>query len=279
MKNKWNLKAYLLGFLVGVVVAGSGVYAATTILASNVTYSNTSSGLNSTNVQGAIDELYEKAKGSSTSSNFVSAYIYSSGSCIEGTESSCVKTTCYENDKIGSCPAGTIINYKVNSSTTKTFNVLYDNGSSLLMQGRESVANTPWNSTGTASSGPVQALTALESATSGWSNVNSQTYTMGTTVFKTNKYTGCSPMELSCTNNIYTMSSRTAKARMITMQELTNLGCTNSSCPNWLIPVEDYWTASAYVGSSSAIDVYRYYLSSQSVSSSAAVLAVVEVSK
>lgn len=270
-------KLVLFGFVLG-LIAGGGVYAATAILASNVSYSNSSSGLSSTNVQGAIDELYAKAGGSSSKSNFVSAYTYNSSNCVSGTESTCVKTTCYENKSTGSCPAGTLINYKVNGSTTKTFSVLYDNGSYLIMQGRESVANTSWNSTGSASSGPVQALSSLESATSGWSNVNSRSYTMGTTVFKTNKYTGCSTSSRSCTSNIYTLSSRTAKARLVTMQELVDLGCTNSSCPGWVTPIEDFWTMSVY-GSSSAIDVFRGHLSAQSASNSADLLPVVEVSK
>jgi len=167
---------YIVFFILGIIVASSGVFAAVTITASNVNYDNSSSGLSSTNVQGAIDELYAKAGGSSSKSNFVSAYTYNSSNCVSGTESTCVKTTCYENKSTGSCPAGTLINYKVNDSTTKIFSVLYDNGSYLIMQGRESVANTSWNSTGSASSGPVQALSSLESATSGWSNVNSRSW-------------------------------------------------------------------------------------------------------
>lgn len=267
----------LFGFVLGLLVASSVGYAATTILASNVSYSNSSSGLSSTNVQGAIDELAEK---SSSDSNFVSAYTYNSSSCVTGTESTCVRTRCYENKSAVSCPAGTIINYKVNSSTTKTFTVLYDKANYLIMQGRDSIANTPWNNTGTASSGPIQALSVLESATSGWSNVNSQSYVMGTTIFKTNKYTGCDTMTFDCTSNIYTLSSRTAKARMITMQELIDLGCTSSStCPGWVTPVEDFWTMSASLGYSSAIDVYRSRLSSNSVNSSIDVVPVVEVSK
>ena len=39
---------------------GTGVYAATVILGSNVVYDNASSKLTSTNVQDAIDELYNK---------------------------------------------------------------------------------------------------------------------------------------------------------------------------------------------------------------------------
>ena len=69
----------------------------------------------------------------------------------------------------------------------------------------------------------------------GWSNVNVQTYTMGTTVFRDNAYTGCSSSS-SCTTNTYTLASRTAKARMITVQEAKALGCSEAtkSCPIWM---------------------------------------------
>ena len=103
------------------------------------------------------------------------------------------------------------------------------------------------------------ALSNLENATSGWTNVKDQTYSMGVTTFKTNAYTGCS--WTSCDTNKYTLSSRTAKARMITTQEALLLGCasSNQSCPVWMhnylkdsskwggtvdSAVEGYWTMS-----------------------------------
>ena len=48
--------------LVGIIIVGiifGGVVYASTVASSSVSYSNSSSGLSSTNVQGAIDELYE----------------------------------------------------------------------------------------------------------------------------------------------------------------------------------------------------------------------------
>ncbi len=53
-----NNKKYILGVITGILISGTTVYAATVISATNVSYSNTSSKLSSTNVQGAIDELY-----------------------------------------------------------------------------------------------------------------------------------------------------------------------------------------------------------------------------
>ena len=59
---KSNIKV-VIAFILGISIAGSiGVYAATVIASSNVEYSNTTSGLTATTVQGAIDEIYEKSK-------------------------------------------------------------------------------------------------------------------------------------------------------------------------------------------------------------------------
>lgn len=59
---KKNIKL-VIGFIIGGIVFGTlGVYAATTLLSQSVYYNKSTSGASSTNVQGALDELYEKAK-------------------------------------------------------------------------------------------------------------------------------------------------------------------------------------------------------------------------
>ena len=58
--NKNIIFAFILG---GILF--SGVTYAATLLATNITYDNTNSGITSTNVQGAIDELYTKANSNS----------------------------------------------------------------------------------------------------------------------------------------------------------------------------------------------------------------------
>ena len=59
MKIKEFIKSYAIGLIVGIVVSGTiSVIAATYFPSNDVTYDNTESGLSSTNVQGAIDELY-----------------------------------------------------------------------------------------------------------------------------------------------------------------------------------------------------------------------------
>ncbi len=58
-KTKEFLKKYLIGFILGIISACTiSVIAATYFPSNDVTYDNTESGLSSTNVQGAIDELY-----------------------------------------------------------------------------------------------------------------------------------------------------------------------------------------------------------------------------
>ncbi len=58
--KKEYIKTNLIGFIIaGIIVSGVVVYAAVTFPSNEVSYSNTESGLNSNNVQGAIDELYK----------------------------------------------------------------------------------------------------------------------------------------------------------------------------------------------------------------------------
>ena len=58
-KTKKIIFGYLPGFITGLVICGSiSVIAATYFPSNNITYDNKESGLSSTNVQGAIDELY-----------------------------------------------------------------------------------------------------------------------------------------------------------------------------------------------------------------------------
>ena len=247
---KKNYK-FILGIIVGLIIAGTGVYAATVIAGTSISYSNSASGLTSTNVQSAIDELATKAD-IRKSPNIVSVYTYNSSTCVTGEETTCVKSTCHKSTTAGSCKAGDIVKYKVNDTDIVTFHVMYDNGTTMTMQSQKNIINnTMWispsdyatyNTDGTSCSsescsdeGPMTALVALERVTKTWTNVNDQTYTMGTTSFTTNAFTGCNSYD-SCTTNTYTLASKTTKARMITLQEASSFGCTtsNKSCPNWM---------------------------------------------
>lgn len=273
LKKNYKL---ILGVIIGILISGVGVYATTTISSSDITYDNSKSGLISTNMKGAIDELYEKSD-IRKQGNFVSAYTYSTATsteCITGEEPTCKKSTCYKSKTSGSCKAGDIIKYKVNDTDIVTFHVMYDNGSTLTMQSQKNIINntewikkgdyieaggteTDYGTYGDSNKGPLTVLTALENATGGWNNVKDQTYTMGTTVFKINAYTGCD--NTSCTTNTYTLSERTAKARMITYQEVADFGCdidSNrlNSCPKWVYNyvsgTANYWLSSDYIPAS-----------------------------
>ena len=159
--------------------------------------------------------------------------------CVTGNEETCQETKCYENTSANSCASGTIVDYKVNDTDTVRFHVMYDNGSTMTMQSQKNtVYNIAWygtNDNSTNTKGPMTILPVLEEKTNGWKNVNEQTYTMGTTVFKTNSFTGCSAYN-TCDANTYTLDERTANARMISVQEAADLECTESSnsCPIWM---------------------------------------------
>lgn len=56
---KENIKL-LIGIIIGAIIFGGGVYASS-IAAKDASYENKSSGLSSTNIQDAVDELYTKA--------------------------------------------------------------------------------------------------------------------------------------------------------------------------------------------------------------------------
>lgn len=63
----------LIGIVIGTIISGGSVYAATILFASNqVSYNNSSSGLSSTNVQAALDELNTKVNASAKSVKTVS---------------------------------------------------------------------------------------------------------------------------------------------------------------------------------------------------------------
>lgn len=238
IKDKFT---FVLGIAIGGILFYGGAYAVS-IASKDVSYSNSTSGLTSTNVQGAVDELYTKAD-IRKRPNIVAAYTYNESTCVTGEESTCQRTECYKNKTAGSCPSGTIIDYKVNESTIVRFHVMFDEGNTITMQSQKATINRAYRGTYdgctgggcVVTGGPTAPLRELEYVTNNWSNVNDQTYALGTTVFKTNEYTGCN--STSCTENRYILPERTGKARMIVLQEVFALGCTSASiCPLWLSP-------------------------------------------
>lgn len=232
-----NIKVFI-AFIIGLILATTGVYATSILNSKEVPYSNANSGLSSTNVQSAIDELYNKTTMTyDTNSNIIIAYKYNESACVTGEEETCLVSACYGNKVKNSCSPGTIIKYKVNDTDIVNFHVMFDNGSTLILQSQSNTIDSiSWyGSENDNSKGPLTVLSSLEKATEEWSNVNMQTYTMGTTVFQTNAYTGCSYNNY-CNTNTYKLGERTARARMITEQEAYLLGCNNAdkTCPVWM---------------------------------------------
>jgi len=206
-------------------------------------------------------EIGETPKGENP--NILNVYSYDVAACLTGEEETCVERT----ERPSTYEAGTIIKYKVNDTEEKYFHVIEDKGNELILQQRENLINqTAWYANENNNKvGPLTALQTLESATADWTNVKDQAYTMGTTTFKENAYTGCSLTE--CTVNKYTLEERTAKARMITAQEAIALGCTNDnqSCPVWM---NNYLKDATYYGGTEVGTDYRYWTMSANSSES-----------
>ena len=79
IKKVFNTKPFY--FILGALIFGTiGVSAATYFESNAVTYDNTESGLTSTNVQGAIDELYQKANSSNINSSKLKDLVVTTGS-------------------------------------------------------------------------------------------------------------------------------------------------------------------------------------------------------
>ena len=197
--------------------------------------------------------------------NIEQAYVYNEQSCVTGEEATCQKTICYGNNSKGSCASGTIIKYKVNTTESKYFYVLHDDGTTMTLQARENIAsNIGWYQDSSIivpnTKGPINALTALEDATKNWENVNTQTYTLGTTAFPTSSFTGChlDGTKIICDKNQYTLPQRTAKARLISVEEAVQVGCKPSTieCPKYMY---NYLKEATLIGGTNDGTDYRYW--------------------
>lgn len=179
--------------------------------------------------------------------------------CVNGTEETCKKSTCYRNLDTNSCTAGTIVIYAVNEDSELAFNVLFDDGETMrIQQINKTTESVSWSSVNNSSTatGPYGVLNALETKTANWINVPKISYNLGTTVFATNKYTACLSYNV-CSNNQYNLEKANVLARIITVQEAAKLGCseTASSCPSWLTNGDNIWTSNA--SSSNSTNAWR----------------------
>ena len=122
MKRKVLLM--LFGFIIGIIVSGTCAYAATLYEATEVAYDNTNSGSSSTDVQSAIDELYEKANNMEPEVVINPSYIYLEGVAYEikkgafpGTSSDALPLDGYYS--IQSNKGAGALGYSVQSGITK----------------------------------------------------------------------------------------------------------------------------------------------------------------
>ncbi len=237
----------LIMFVLGAILTGTTVYAATIISSINVGYNNASSKLVATNVQDAIDEVYKKASESKApqpkNENIKAMYYYdenkeSEDFCVTGDEKTCKVNTCYLNNTEGSCSPGTIVEYMVNEKEKIRFHVVHDDGEKLTLQSQKNIEyNIPWNLNEDSNTNINNVLNILENKTSTWTNVNKFNYSIGREN-STLGYSGC--FYSNCNINIYELDKKEVNVRMITVQEATILGCKFSdgtnipTCPIWL---------------------------------------------
>ncbi len=300
----------IIGIVIGIIVSSIGVYAVASLSSSEVTYNNKETGISANNLQGAIDELYEKSNEQKSrmpkpgNENIVKVYFYSQEKesedfCVTGDEATCKVNTCYLNTSKDSCAPGTIIEYKVKEGEKLRFHVVEDDGETMILQSQKNtVYSTQWYTTNDNTQGPITSLAALENATNDWTNVNTLEYSIGGES-DTLKYSGCYTPN-SCVHQIYTLTKSRVKARMITAQEANELGCTsgNKSCPIWMYNYfydstsnggtandsnagAEYWTMSAnaqYGDSVWRISIMGY-ISGMPVINSYGARAVVEINK
>lgn len=300
---KINRKIVIV-FILGIVLTGTGVYAVTTIAGNSIIYSNTKSGLKSTDVQGAIDELYEKVKKNCPdgyicaeprelthkNSNIVVAYTYSetgSNKCVTGEEATCQKTSCINYSNPDICPAGTIIKYNVGIQDPLFFHVMFDNGSELTMQSRDDIiSNIEW--TNYINGGPSIIMQNIGNITEDWENVNIQIAALGDYSYShKGKYTNCD-YKFKCNNNMYNIwNPAKQNARIITVQEAVALGCgaNYNSCPSWVVSSNPIWTINSHFdidgGNYSSVWTIETprYLASRKYTDKYSARAVIDISK
>ena len=124
MKDKkigTDLKSLVAGMAVGSILVGSGVYASA-VSAGTVSYSNSSSKLNATNAQGAVNSLYQTSK-SLKSTNDTLKYLYYYNLCHTTTVSGSIFSAGnYDIKGVFSLDDYYKINYYATQSTTKANN-------------------------------------------------------------------------------------------------------------------------------------------------------------
>jgi len=127
---------------------------------------------------------------------------------------------------------GVSLVYSVNDAESYKFNVLADDGEKItLIMDDYFTDNINWSSSLT--DGPLDILEYLDAKTSNWINVPDITYSLNGT--SSSNFNSCTSYS-ECNSNVYNLSTKNSKVRLPKLQELTNIGCTetSASCPLWL---------------------------------------------
>lgn len=177
------------------------------------------------------------------------AWTYNESSCIDGTQSTCVATTCYRSGS--TCPTGTIIKYAVSDSQEKTFHVIKDDATNLTLIDHSTTAISTYNDNTSfvSTDGPNVANKKLNEIASAWTNVVESEYRKSITTVDS----------LDTHLSSVTDSKEKVKVRLLTGYEAVTLGCsTENSCPIWIgnTWLDDY--VQQYLTSDTAVGLFAY---------------------
>jgi len=170
----------------------------------------------------------------------VNPYITSTHACATDTSMIC-------SDEEIKSDEGILVNVQVNESENYDFYVVSDTGSELTLIMDRNLGNTvAWYEDAKDNSyGPITALNYLNGETAGWTNIssiesyaydnnlNGTTYTYG---YQKLEITNGEGLLTSKDGNTITELTGTSRARLLTQEEASSLGCTETleSCPNWI---------------------------------------------
>ena len=244
MNKKMSKKKKLLFLIItGVLLSGVSAFASYLINSSEVEYNPETSGLSSTNVQGAIDELYSRTSTLQSEKEALQQQLENAisqedleaaqAACPSGKD--CVKKVETDTD--------TPTEYDING---EKFIVIWSNQYETALISKYNVST----STGKQVSSGAETLEfSIERYWSDGSALKAD-YTANGASFDGNPY----PYVYNSQSNLYTYlenyktylnSSKVKLVRLATYEELANLGCTDSNtCPSW-IKNTSFWTGSA----------------------------------
>jgi len=199
----------------------------------------------------------------------VNPYITSAHACVTDSNVVCSETDIKSDE-------GILVNVKVNDNENYDFYVVSDTGSELTLIMNKNIGSavswisktdynddTNYGSYGNNNKGPITSLNYLNSETAGWANISAiESYTYDNNLNGTTNYYGYQKLEItngegvltSQDGNTTTELTGTSRARLLTYEEASSLGCTTTSgsCPSWIY-------GNLHIDENSTLP-YRYWL-------------------